>query len=132
MIAAEISAMSADDVARLAREVSRLDPRERTRMFRLVGNLQKRGLPVATYAQDPLLDLARRGWEALTLREEQVMCLVVGGLGNKEVATRLGISQRTVELHRSRVMQKMCAKNAANLCGIVAALGIVENYPAAP
>jgi two-component system, LuxR family, response regulator FixJ len=45
----------------------------------------------------------------LTAREQDVMNLVVAGLSNKDIGHRLNISHRTVEVHRSRVMQKMRA-----------------------
>lgn len=51
----------------------------------------------------------------LTPRERQVMGLVVDGLANKNVAQRLGVSQRTIEVHRSRVMEKMHASSLAHL-----------------
>jgi len=52
---------------------------------------------------------------ALTERERQVMDLVVGGDVNKVIAYKLGISPKTVELHRSRIMAKMGASNVSNL-----------------
>jgi two-component system response regulator FixJ len=53
--------------------------------------------------------------DSLTPRERQVLDLVVAGLLNKTIADRLGISIKTVELHRSRVMQKMGARSFADL-----------------
>ena len=51
----------------------------------------------------------------LTRREREVLDLVLAGLLNKQIALRLAISQRTVELHRSRIMQKLHAESAADL-----------------
>lgn len=51
----------------------------------------------------------------LTPRERQVMDLVVRGLANKLVARELGLSDRTVEIHRGRVMEKMRAESIADL-----------------
>ena len=51
----------------------------------------------------------------LTKRERQVMELVVRGKANKVVAWELGTSQRTVEIHRARVMEKMQARSLAEL-----------------
>lgn len=51
----------------------------------------------------------------LTPREREVMDLVVAGLANKNVAGRLEVSQRTVEIHRARVMEKMQATSLAHL-----------------
>lgn len=53
--------------------------------------------------------------KALTSREFEVMGLVVEGKPNKEVAFDLGLSPRTVEIHRARVMQKMRAGSLADL-----------------
>lgn len=57
--------------------------------------------------------------ETLTSREHEIMNLVVEGVGNKVIATDLGISQRTVELHRAHVMQKMQANSLAHLVQMV-------------
>lgn len=51
----------------------------------------------------------------LTEREGEVMQLAVAGYTNKEIAQRLGISYRTVEIHRSRIMQKTGAPNVLEL-----------------
>ncbi|ADE13915.1 response regulator receiver [Nitrosococcus halophilus Nc 4] len=51
----------------------------------------------------------------LTSRERQVMELIVKGKPNKVVAIELGISTKTVEIHRARVMEKLEAKNLADL-----------------
>jgi RNA polymerase sigma factor (sigma-70 family) len=51
----------------------------------------------------------------LTDREREVLALLVDGLTNLEVAARLGISARTVEVHKARVLAKMSARNVAEL-----------------
>ena len=51
----------------------------------------------------------------LTRREIQVAELIADGASNKEAGRRLGISPRTVELHRAHVMEKLGARNAADL-----------------
>ena len=69
-----------------------------------------------TGAEDaPPDDPVARQIASLTPRERQVFDLVIEGLLNKTIADRLGISIKTVELHRSRVMQKMDAHSFADL-----------------
>ena len=53
--------------------------------------------------------------ESLTPREKQVMELVVDGAANKVIAIDLGLSERTVEIHRAKVMEKMGARSVAHL-----------------
>jgi RNA polymerase sigma factor (sigma-70 family) len=53
--------------------------------------------------------------QTLTPREQEVMQLVVHGSANKVIAMDLGVSQRTVEIHRARVMEKMQARSLAEL-----------------
>jgi len=59
--------------------------------------------------------------ESLTPRETQVLRLVVAGRANKVIAGDLNLSQRTVEIHRSRVMEKMRAQSLAQLVRMVLA-----------
>lgn len=64
----------------------------------------------------------RERMETLTAREQEIINLVVEGLGNKVIAAELGISSRTVELHRAHVMQKMKASSLAHLVQMVLSL----------
>jgi two-component system response regulator FixJ len=57
----------------------------------------------------------RSKFDSLTERQRQVMELAAAGLSNKEIATRLGISPRTVEIHRAWMMERMGARNIAEL-----------------
>lgn len=59
----------------------------------------------------------------LTPREREVMDLVVAGKLNKLIARELGISQRTVEIHRARVMQKMQVSSVSQLVQVVIRAG---------
>jgi FixJ family two-component response regulator len=63
-------------------------------------------------------EIAKR-LEALTPRERQVMGLVVDGNSNKVIAIDLGVSERTVEIHRGRVMRKMGAESLPHLVRMV-------------
>jgi FixJ family two-component response regulator len=60
----------------------------------------------------------------LTPREREVLERVVAGDTNKGVARRLGISDKTVELHRSRVMEKMKAESLAALVKMVSVVQV--------
>ena len=59
---------------------------------------------------------------SLTEREREVMKLIAGGNLNKEIAEQLGISVKTVEVHRGRVMDKMAARTVADLVQMSLAL----------
>ncbi|PZQ19241.1 MAG: DNA-binding response regulator [Ancylobacter novellus] len=59
------------------------------------------------------------GSDALTPREREVLGLISGGQSNKEAGRELGISPRTIEVHRARIMEKLGARNAADLVRIV-------------
>jgi FixJ family two-component response regulator len=61
---------------------------------------------------------------SLTPRERQIMALVTSGLMNKQVAGKIGISERTVKIHRGNVMRKMHAKSLAELVLMAQTLGI--------
>jgi len=61
------------------------------------------------------LDRAHHATVDLTPREREVSMHIVNGLTCKEVARKLAISHRTVEVHRARLMKKMQAKNSADL-----------------
>lgn len=65
----------------------------------------------------------RDGLARLTPRERQVMEMVIEGKANKVIAIDLGVSQRTVEIHRARVMEKMRARSLAQLVRMVVTTG---------
>jgi FixJ family two-component response regulator len=60
-----------------------------------------------------------RGFAQLTPREREVLQLIADGQSNKEAGRELGISPRTIEVHRARVMEKLGARNTADLMRIV-------------
>jgi len=61
----------------------------------------------------------REQHETLTPREREVLALVASGKANKVMAADLGVSQRTIEIHRARVMEKMGASSLAHLVRMV-------------
>ena len=63
--------------------------------------------------------LIRQHHETLTPREREVLALVTSGKANKVMAADLGLSQRTIEIHRARVMEKMGASSLAHLVRMV-------------
>ena len=72
-----------------------------------------------TRAQQMDRDGIRERLETLTPRETEVMDLVVDGKANKNIARAMGISQRTVEIHRARVMEKMQVRSVSMLVQLV-------------
>ncbi len=69
----------------------------------------------AALRHDAELQLLRDRYASLTVREQQVMRLVVSGLLNKQVGSELGISEITVKAHRGKMMSKMNADSLAEL-----------------
>jgi RNA polymerase sigma factor (sigma-70 family) len=67
----------------------------------------------------------RRRYARLTAREQEVMQLVVSGLLNKQAAAELGISEKTVKVHRARVMEKIEVESLAALVLIAERIGLV-------
>jgi FixJ family two-component response regulator len=66
----------------------------------------------------------RERYARLTPRERQVCALVVSGLINKEVAWELGIREKTIKVHRGRVVEKMKARSLPDLVRMAGRLGI--------
>ena len=63
-------------------------------------------------------------YSSLTPRESQVLPLIVSGLLNKQAAAELGISEVTLQIHRSRIMRKMAADSFADLVRMAGQLNI--------
>jgi FixJ family two-component response regulator len=82
-----------------------------------------------TRDRDARLERAERAqlqqrYSSLTPRESQVLPLIVSGLLNKQAAAELGISEVTLQIHRSRIMQKMAADSFADLVRMAGQLNI--------
>ena len=75
---------------------------------------------------------ARRLLDGLTPREFQVMQLVATGMLNKQVAGELGTAEKTVKVHRGRVMQKLRIASVAELVRLVEKAGVAPFAPSAP
>jgi len=72
---------------------------------------------------------ARRRLATLTAREREVLNLVVAGKANKEIASALGVSPKTVEVHRAHVMSKMCVDSLAELIRVTLLAGEIRENP---
>ena len=76
------------------------------------------------------LEGLRARYSALTQREKEVLGLVVRGQLNKEIASELGAAEKTIKVHRGRVMRKMGAGSLAGLVQQAVVLGLL--LPAVP
>ena len=76
-------------------------------------------------------DAAHNALKELTAREREVLPLMLAGYSSKDIARRLAISHRTVEIHRARVMHKAGAETLIELAAIARAAGIEAGAPAA-
>lgn len=76
------------------------------------------------------LEWLRARYAALTQREREVLGLVVRGQLNKEIASELGAAEKTIKVHRGRVMRKMGAESLAGLVQQAVVLGLL--LPALP
>ena len=74
--------------------------------------------------QNLLRNETRSRYASLSRREKEVMALVVAGRANREIAEDLGISPKTVEVHRSRVMGKMQAGSLPQLVNMAGLLAV--------
>jgi two-component system response regulator FixJ len=77
------------------------------------------GIKTVKQRNSDQLQMTFAGADLLTRREREVLQEITDGSSNKEVGRKLGISPRTVEVHRARIMEKLGARNAADLVRIV-------------
>jgi two-component system response regulator FixJ len=78
--------------------------------------------------EEQLRGAARAKVNDLTLREREVLILLIQGMSNKEAARELGISPRTVEIHRGNMMLKLAAQSAADAVRIGLYAGLDEDF----
>ena len=62
--------------------------------------------------------------KTLTPRETEVFALVVTGMLNKQIASALGVGEKTVKVHRARVLEKMRAGSVAELVLLADSVGV--------
>jgi two-component system, NarL family, response regulator NreC len=72
------------------------------------------------------LDGGESGGAALTAREREVLQLIARGLKNREIAELLTIAVKTVETHRTKIMQKLDLHNSAELAAYAIRRGLIE------
>ena len=87
-----------------------------TRVGNAIAGFAKRFTPI-NGANAMAVDF--QGQARLTPRKSEVLAQIASGASNKEAGRRLGISPRTIEVHRARIMEKIGARNAADLVRIV-------------
>jgi FixJ family two-component response regulator len=83
----------------------------------------------AARADRQAVDVLRARADQLTRREREVLSLVIAGLLNKQIAGELGTTQRTVKVHRGRVMRKMQVASVAELVRMAERLEIEPRTP---
>lgn len=93
-------------------------PIDTERFVRAVRDTLRRDVHVGAI-RDGQREVEIRGFTQLTPREREVLQLITNGQSNKEAGRELGISPRTIEVHRARVMEKLGARNTADLIRIV-------------
>ena len=80
--------------------------------------------PVEYLAEALAVDALRARFESLTPREGEVLRCVIGGALNKQIAAQLGIAEKTVKIHRGRVMEKLAVGSVAELVRLCQQAGV--------
>jgi FixJ family two-component response regulator len=117
-IATSVDAMRAGAVTFLTK------PIERRQLFGSIEEALR--IDVALRRETSLQDAMLARLATLTPRERQVLSHVVSGRLNKQIAADLGTTEKTIKVHRARVMQKMSARSLAQLVRIAAVVGITS------
>lgn len=79
--------------------------------------------------QEDTPNISDTKYDKLTPREQEIMRLVAQGLSTKEIASKLCISKKTVENHRTKIMEKIELDSVIDLVKYAAKLGIIELQP---
>lgn len=74
----------------------------------------------------------QKRFDSLTPRERDILALAVSGRRNKQIAGQLGLSEMTVKVHRSHIMQKMRANSLVDLLRMADQLGVASKPPDRP
>ena len=99
-----------------------IKPVEGDVLLAAIDRAQERGA-AERRARDELAGLRER-FDTLTPREKEVMTLIVSGMLNKQVAGDLGTAEKTIKVHRGRVMEKMQVASLADLVRAASRLGL--------
>ena len=86
----------------------------------------RRAIALNANARRVAADLAeiRGRAESLSPREGEVLALVVAGMLNKNIGSRLGVTEKTIKVHRGQVMRKMRADSLADLVRMAERIGV--------
>lgn len=88
-------------------------PFDNKQLLQQLGNVLRQAQSV--FARRALIDDYRQRLDSLTFREREVLDLMLADMTSQEIATYLGNSKKTVDIHRTRVMQKMGASTITEL-----------------
>ncbi len=83
---------------------------------------------LARRTEGELSEIRRRA-ESLSPREQEVMAFVVSGIPNKQTGRQLGVTEKTVKVHRGQVMRKMRADSLADLIHLAERIGVKSPQP---
>ena len=97
-------------------------PIEGQRLIAAIDKALRRG--AERRSEYAIRDVIQRRFDKLTAREKQVMNWIIRGRLNKVIAAELGIGEKTVKVHRARLMQKMGVRSVAELVPLAARIGV--------